>query len=143
MRILIYTFMIELFYSFTDDVLAIRTWLAIYGMNETEFVSIKPMVVDIIAGMTNSSESTIDVQYLPYLYNTEVTVRPADKSHSKYVLSKMEDRAFFRHEINSGIQNQTNGSNLTVSLVDHPISIPGLRIYVEISLKCHSCFSCD
>ena len=132
--------MIELFYSFTDDVLAIRTWLAIYGMNETEFVSIKPMVVDIIAGITNSSESTIDVQYLPYLYNTEVTVRPADKSHSKYVLSKMEDSNFFLHEINSGIQNQTNGSNLTVSHVHPPMSIPGLRIYVEISLKCHSCF---
>ena len=130
--------MIELFYSFIDDVLAIRTWLAIYGMNETEFVSIKPMVVDIIAGITNSSESTVDVQYTPYYFNIEVTVRPADKSHSKYVVSKMEDSTSFLREINSGIQNQTNGSNLTVSRVGPPVLIPGLRIYVEIFLKCHS-----
>ena len=132
--------MIELFYSFIDDVLAIRTWLLVYGINETEFVSMKPMVVDIVAGITNSSESTIDVQCRfacrvvgPGQYNIEVTVRPADKSHRKYVLSKMEDKVFFLREINSGIQNQTNGSNLTVSRVDHPMSIPGLRIYVEIS----------
>ena len=129
--------MIELFYSFIDDILAIRTWLVIYGINETEFVSIKPMVVDVIAGITNSSESTIDVQYIPTIV-IEVTVRPADKSHGKYVLSKMEDSIFFLHQINSGIQNQTNGSNLTVSSVHPPMSIPGLRIYVEISLKCYS-----
>lgn len=70
--------MIELFYSFVDDILAIRTWLLVYGLNETEFVSIKPMVVDSIADITNSSEFTIDVQYTPYLYNIEVTVRPAN-----------------------------------------------------------------
>ena len=132
--------MIELFYSFIDDILAIRTWLLVYGINETEFVSIKPMVVDIIAGITNSSESTVDVQYTPYLYNIEVTIRPADKSHSKYVVSKMEDSTSFLREINSGIQNQTNGSNLTVSDVYPPMSIQGLRIYVEISLKCYSRF---
>ena len=124
--------MIELFYSFIDDILAIQTWLVVYGINETEFVSIKPMLVDIIAGITNSSESTIDVQLFRY-FNIEVIVRPTDKSHSKYVLSKMEDSNFFLNEINSGIQNQTNGSNLTVSRVDPPMSIPGLRIYVEIS----------
>ena len=136
--------MIELFYSFVDDILQIRTWLLVYGLNETEFVSIKPMVVDIIAGITNSSESTVDVQYTPYLYNIEVTIRPADKSHSKYVVSKIEDGISFLREINSGIQNQTNGSNLTVSHVHPPMSIPGLRIYVEISLKCYSRFiSCD
>ena len=130
--------MIELFYSFVDDILAIRTWLLVYGLNETEFVSIKPMVVDIIADITNSSESTIDVQYTPYLYNIEVTVRPADKSHSKYVVSKIEDGISFLREINSGIQNHTNGSNLTVSEVNPPMAIQGLRIYVEISLKCYS-----
>ena len=135
--------MIELFYSFVDDILAIRTWLLVYGLNETEFVSIKPMVVDIIADITNSSESTIDVQYTPYLYNIEVTVRPADKSHSKYVVSKIEDGISFLREINSGIQNHTNGSNLTVSEVNPPMAIQGLRIYVEISLKCYSHFSCD
>ena len=132
--------MIELFYSFVDDILAIRTWLLVYGLNETEFVSIKPMVVDIIADITNSSESTIDVQYTPYLYNIEVTVRPADKSHSKYVVSKIEDGISFLREINSGIQNHTNGSNLTVSEVNPPMAIQGLRIYVEISLKCYSRF---
>ena len=120
-----------MFYSFIDDILAIQTWLVVYGINETEFVSIKPMLVDIIAGITNSSESTIDATL--YSFNIQVIVRPADKSHSKYVLSKMEDSNFFLHEINSGIQNQTNGSNLTVSHVHPPMSIPGLRIYVEIS----------
>ena len=123
--------MIELVYSFIDDMLTIKASMTVYGINETYFVSIKPMLVDIIAGITNSSESTIDATL--YSFNIQVIVRPADKSHSKYVLSKMEDSNFFLHEINSGIQNQTNGSNLTVSLVDHPISIPGLRIYVEIS----------
>ena len=132
--------------------MAIQTQLVVYGINETEFVSIKPIVVDIVAGITNSSESTIDVQYLesgtldhsatltylqyiPAYIHTylviEVTVRPADKIHSKYVLSKMEDSIFFLREINSGIQNQTSGSNLTVSYVIPPMSIPGLWIMLK------------
>ena len=106
----------------------------IYGINETYFVSIKPMLVDIIAGITNSSASTVDVQLK---YNTfgnfcVISVKPSDKSHDKYVISKLEDTISFLREINSGIQNQTNGSNLTVSYIGPPIRMPGLWIYVEV-----------
>ena len=34
-----------------------------------------------------------------------------------------------------GIQNQTNGSNLTVSNIGHVFRVPGLRIYVKVLWK--------
>ena len=105
--------------------------MTVYGINETYFESIKPMLVDIITGITNSSATAVDVQ-LEYNIFCAITVKPADESHEKYVISKLEDTIYFLHEINLGIQNQTNGSNLTVSYIGPPIRIPGLWIYVEV-----------
>ena len=123
--------MIEVVYSFIDDMLTIKASMTVYGINETYFVSIKPMLVDIITGITNSSATAVDV-HLEYEIFCAITVKPADESHEKYVISKLEDTIYFLHEINLGIQNQTNGSNLTVSNIGHVFRVPGLRIYVEV-----------
>ena len=124
---------------FTDDIYTVSLLMIVEGINETSFVSMKPMLVNIVAGITNSSASAIELRIKRRIisndsveYSCKVSVRPTDRNHEKYVVSKMEFGDSFLFEINSIIQNQTTENVLRVIYVSPLQRRPGNLTYVKV-----------
>ena len=117
-------------------------------INETSFSSIKPMLVNIIAGIINTSASIVDLKIGYWIGNWEfplpanmcrncifctAVVKPTDKTHEKHVLCKMKSIKSLVRDINSGIQRQTTGNNISVSDIGRePGRAAGHQICVKV-----------
>ena len=128
------------------------------GINETTFVAEKSAFENVIAAITNSSESTVEATFLEMVSSIttrdvirrgktslvrlgrsngnraliNVAVKPRDSPHETFALSKMNNAITFREEINSGLQGQQTESNSNVTSISEIARIAGERTYVEL-----------
>ena len=104
------------------DMLAVRASIRIHGVNTTSFIADKPVLEKIIANITNSSSSEVQIiiRYPPKVHAGSILrwhyieVLPRDTSHEMYVVSKMGNGASLRDEILLSLQTQTTANNFTI-----------------------------
>ena len=111
---------------------------------------------NVIAAITNSSESTVEATFLEMVSSIttrdvirrgktslvrlgrsnenraliNVAVKPRDSPHETFALSKMNNAITFREEINSGLQGQQTESNSNVTSISEIARIAGDITYV-------------
>ena len=138
----------------TPEVISVN--LTVSGINETTFVAEKSAFENVIAAITNSSESTVEATFLEMVSSIttrdvirrgktslvrlgrsnenraliNVAVKPRDSPHETFALSKMNNAITFREEINSGLQGQQTESNSNVTSISEIARIAGDITYV-------------
>ena len=99
--------------------------MLLHAINESSFNAEKPVLLNIVADITNSSRSAVELildddvppGWFENMSYISVSVKPRDKTHENYVISKMNLSYPLRDEINLRMQNETTETNINVSRI--------------------------
>ena len=106
--------------------------LVAHAINKSSFNAEKNILVNIIAGLTNSSRSDVysilrfsskfkprskghfDEFQVSNISTIMVSVQPRDRTHKKYTISKMNLSIALLEEMNLRMRNETTETNINV-----------------------------
>ena len=144
------------FISDVSEILAVSVNITVYGVNETSFDVVQPVLESVIADITGSSVSSVQAVFVEMLPTTtsrdldfyvfslanirtiesneygaliNVTVTPTDVPHEIEVLDTMNDTFSFLSDVNAGLLDQWEDYNATVISVSSIERTPGNLIY--------------
>ena len=139
-----------------SEILAVSVNLTVYGVNETSFDVVQPVLESVIADITGSSASSVQAVFVEMLPTTtyrdldfyvfslanirtiesneygaliNVTVTPTDAPHEIEVVDTMNDTFSFLSDINAGLLDQWEDYNASVISVSSIERTPGNLIY--------------
>ena len=154
-----YDFYVYIFFLETPKMISAN--LTVTGINETTFAADNSVFEGVVADITNSSVSSVEVTFLemvtsittrdaiPYGVISNVRLRrsngnaalinvavmPRDTPHEIFALSKMNNPITFREEMNLGLQGQQTESNPSVTSVSEITRIAGELTFVKLLPK--------
>ena len=135
-----------------SEILAVSVNLTVYGVNETSFDVVQPVLESVIADITGSSASSVQAVFVEMLPTTtsrdldfyvfslanirtiesneygaliNVTVTPTDAPHEIEVVDTMNDTFSFLSDINAGLLDQWEDYNASVISVSSIERTPG------------------
>ena len=103
--------------------MAVSISMLVNHINESSFNAEKSVLVNIVSDITNSSMSAVDsildddFDWFENMSIISVSVKPRDKTHENYIISKMNLSLPLRDEINLRMQNETTETNINVSRI--------------------------
>ena len=103
--------------------MAVSVDMLVHAINESSFNAEKSVLVNIVSDITNSSRSAVDsildddFDWFENMSIISVSVKPRDKTHENYIISKMNLSYPLRDEINLRMQNETTETNINVSRI--------------------------
>ena len=112
-------------FIYLDDILAVSVDMLLHAINESSFNAEKSVLLNIVADITNSSRSAVELildddvppGWFENMSYISVSVKPRDKTHENYVISKINLSYPLRDEINLRMQNETTETNINVSRI--------------------------
>ena len=104
--------------------------MLVHAINESSFNVEKSVLVNIVSDITNSSKSAVDsildddFDWFENMSIISVSVKPRDKTHENYIISKMNLSLPLRDEINLRMQNETTDTKIIIETIGPALRTP-------------------